>query len=161
MIRLKVEPLTRAGFAGFGEVIDFAGAAPVPINQGFAERFPDLARVDTDTQGGATAISLFRGAPRPLPIAIELMERHPLGSQAFYPLQDRDWLIVVAENPRSSGTFRAFRAHGRQGINYARGVWHHPVLSLDPDAEFLIVDRKGAGDNFEEVPVTERIVVEP
>ena len=150
---LAIEPLTRANFAPFGDVIEMEGAQHYPINQGFAERFHDLARIDTSTHDGETIISLFRGRPRPTPIEIGFVERHPLGSQGFYPLQERDWLIVVAEPDLQ--TLRAFRASGRQGINYARNVWHYPLLVLGQDSDFLIIDRKGAGNNLEEAQLPE------
>jgi ureidoglycolate lyase len=79
------------------------------------------------------------------------MERHPLGSQMFYPLQDRPWLVLVAEDVQDMASYRAFTASGRQGVNYARNVWHHPLLALDPESRFLILDRKGPGNNLEEV----------
>ena len=150
---LAIEPLTRANFAPFGDVIEMAGAQHYPINQGFAERFHDLARIDTSTHDGETIISLFRGRPRPTPIEIGFVERHPLGSQGFYPLQERDWLIVVAEPDLQ--TLRAFRASGRQGINYARNIWHYPLLVLGQESDFLIIDRKGAGNNLEEAQLPE------
>lgn len=161
--RLKIEPLTRSGFARFGDVIEMAGAHHYPINQGYAERFHDLARIDTEAENGETIINLFHGKPRPLPIEIALVERHPLGSQAFYPLQDRDWLIVVAEAAPapSVDTLRAFRATGRQGINYARNVWHSPLLVLEQEADFLVVDRKGPGNNLEEVTLPQPAVLAP
>ncbi len=159
--RLKIEPLTRSGFAPFGDVIEMTGAQHYPINQGYAERFHDLARIDTDAEKGETIISLFRGKPRPLPIEIGFVERHPLGSQAFYPLQDRDWLIVVAEQGPAPAieTLRAFRASGRQGINYARNAWHFPLLVLDRDSDFLVVDRKGPGNNLEEVTLPGAVIL--
>lgn len=156
---LRPEPLTRAAFGPFGDVIAADGTTHYPINQGFAERFHDLARIDTGLEGGATIVSLFRGEPRPSPIAINLVERHPLGSQAFYPLQDRDWLIVVAGQASDLRSLRAFRATGRQGVNYARNAWHHPLLVLEPGSWFLIVDRKGPGDNLQEVWFTQAGVV--
>jgi ureidoglycolate lyase len=161
-MRLAIEPLTRQAFAPFGDVIETEGAHHYPINQGFAERFHDLARADTSAEGGETIISVFRGKPRPRPVEIVFVERHPLGSQAFYPLQDRDWLIVVAQSdaPPSAATLRAFRASGRQGINYARNVWHYPLLVLDRESEFLIVDRKGTGNNLEEVELPEAAILE-
>jgi ureidoglycolate lyase len=146
---LKPEPLTRAAFRPFGEVIEMAGAAHFTINQGFTERFDDLCGVDVE--GGATNVSLFLGQPRPDPIAIRLMERHPLGAQAFIPLQDRPWLVLVAEDAADAASFRAFTATGLQGVNYARNVWHHPLLVLDADSRFLVIDRKGPGNNLEEV----------
>ena len=148
---MKIEPLTKTGFAPFGEVIEIDGAQHFPINQGFAERFNDLASVDAE----AINISIVTANPRPRPIAIRLMERHPIGSQIFYPLQDRPWLVVVCGDPKDSTSFRAFSAAGRQGINYARNAWHHPLLVLEAESRFLVVDRKGPGANLEEVSIDE------
>lgn len=148
---LKPEPLTKQAFAPFGDVVETEGAAHYGINQGFAERFNDLANVDVTSDGGGTNVSLCEAKPRPLPIAIKLMERHPLGSQIFFPLQDQPWLVVVCTDPHDAATYRAFTATGRQGVNYARSVWHHPLLVLDSASRFLIVDRKGPGTNLEEV----------
>lgn len=149
-IILRPQPLTKAGFARFGEVIELEGAHHYGINQGFTERFHKLAEADTAAEGGSAIISMFVGEPRPAPIEIKLMERHPLGSQAFYPLQDRDWLVVVADDPLTPQSLYAFTATGQQGVNYARNVWHHPLLVLDPGSRFLIVDRKGPEKNLEE-----------
>jgi ureidoglycolate lyase len=148
---IKPVPLTKAAFAAFGDVIEQDGSVPLAINQGFAERFNDLASIDVSTRGGSASVNLFTASPRPNPIAIMLMERHPLGSQMFYPLQDRPWLVLVCADPLVPASYRAFTATGRQGVNYARNVWHHPLLVLDPDSRFLIVDRKGPGNNLEEV----------
>ena len=152
---MKIESLTRAGFAPFGDVIEIDGAQHYPINQGFAERFNDLAHVDVSAEDGSVNVSIVTASVRPQPIAIKLMERHPLGSQIFYPLQDRPWLVVVCGDPHDIKTFRVFRATGRQGINYARNAWHHPLLVLDADSRFLVVDRKGPGKNLEEVWIEE------
>jgi ureidoglycolate lyase len=146
MITLKPEPLTAAAFKPFGDVVEIDGAQHYPINQGFAERYNDLAQVDAS----ATNVSIVVARPRPNPIMLELMERHPLGSQIFYPLQDRWWLVVVCGDPGDHATFRAFAATGRQGVNYARNVWHHPLLVVDADSRFMVVDRKGDGVNLEE-----------
>lgn len=148
-ILLRPEPLTRGAFARFGDVIETEGHAHVAINQGFAERFNDLARIDTTGEGGEMAVSLFLGEPQSPPISLKLVERHPLGSQLFFPLQGDDWIIVVAEAAEPTA-LRAFRASGRQGVNVARNVWHHPLLAPKPQSRFLIVDRKGPGVNLEE-----------
>lgn len=157
-VRLIPEPLTRAAFAPFGDVIETSGAQSFAINAGFAERFHDLARIDVTAEGGRTLVNIFRGQPRPKPLRLTLMERHPLGSQAFVPLHDRDWLVVVAAgaDPLDPGALRAFRAGGRQGVNYARNVWHHPLIVLAPDHEFVVIDRGGDGANLQEVPFPDR-----
>lgn len=152
------QPLTRAAFRPFGEVIEMEGSAHFTINQGFTERFNDLANVDVATEGGLTNVSLFLGQPRPMPAEIRLMERHPLGCQVFLPLQDRPWLVLVAEDVHDASSYRAFTATGRQGVNYARNVWHHPLLVLDADSRFVVVDRKGPGNNLEEVWFAEDFV---
>ncbi len=151
MRQLKPQALTRDVFAPFGEVIEMQGHPSIAINQGFALRFNDLAGVDVAMEGGATNISLFLRQPRPVPIEIKLMERHPLGSQTFIPLQDRPWLVLVCEDVHDLDSYRAFAASGMQGINYGRNVWHHPLLVHDADSRFLIVDRKGPGNNLDEV----------
>jgi ureidoglycolate lyase len=148
MPELKVEALTPAAFAAFGAVIaaDAAGRT-FAINQGTTRRYHALATVDLDS--GQAAISLARAQPFKLPLTISMLERHPLGSQAFVPLQGARWLVVVADSTES--TPRAFLADRGQGVQYHRGTWHHPLLALDAGGDFLIVDRIGMGDNCEEV----------
>ena len=151
MIELRPRPLTKAAFAPYGDVVEMNGAEHFTINQGFAERFDDLAQINVSDEGGQVKTSLFTAKLRPQPVAINMMERHPLGSQLFYPLQDRPWLVVVCGDPNDSGSFRAFRASGQQGVNYAKNTWHFPLLIRDEASRFLIIDRKGPGNNLEEV----------
>jgi ureidoglycolate lyase len=152
---LLIEPLTRAAFAPFGDVVEAADHPTITINQGFAERVNGLAKVETAGTGAVVNISLFKALKRPFPIEIKMMERHPLGSQLFYPLQDTEWLIVVCTDPRETESYRAFRATGRQGVNYAANVWHHPLLALSDNERFFVVDRGDASatpaNNLEEV----------
>jgi len=157
MNTLTLEPLTRAAFKPFGDVIELDGAQHFPINGGTTERFHDLARVDVGAEeGGRPLINVFRGQPRAQPVEIAMMERHPLGSQAFLPLGVVSYLVVVAP----AGEFdvsrlRAFLTRGWQGVNYARGVWHHPLIVLDVAADFIVVDRGGKEANCEETYLLE------
>jgi len=151
MHQISIAPLTKIAFAPYGEVVEMDGCDLVSINQGFAARFDTLAKVDVATGGASVNISLFVAKPRPLPIDVKLMERHPLGTQLFFPLQDRPWLVLVCADPFVPASFRAFEANGRQGVNYARNIWHHPLLVLTDEEHFLVVDRKGPGNNLEEV----------
>ncbi|MBV8626290.1 MAG: ureidoglycolate lyase, partial [Paraburkholderia sp.] len=88
MKTLQMERLTREAFAPFGDVIELAGARHFPINGGTTERFHDLATIDTAVDGGRPLVNVFRGQPHSLPLTISMMERHPLGSQAFLPLAE-------------------------------------------------------------------------
>jgi ureidoglycolate lyase len=150
-----VEPLSATTFAAFGDVIDTQGAEPFQINDGYALRFDDLAALDLTCGGGKPCVSIFRAVARSLPITIRMLERHPLGSQAFIPLSGHDYLVVVAlaEDSEPFESVRAFRANPTQGVNYHRGVWHHPLLALNSGDDFLVIDRKGSGNNLQEMRV--------
>jgi ureidoglycolate lyase len=148
---LKPEPLTKDAFAPFGDVVEIDGHTPLYINQGFALRFDNIARIDVAAEDGQSKVSLFTASPRPTPIEINMMERHPLGSQLFYPLQNKQWLVVVCADPTDSKTFRAFSATGRQGVNYHRNIWHFPLLVFASESRFIVVDRIGPGNNLDEV----------
>lgn len=152
MRTLPIEPLTKAAFAPFGDVIETEGSAHFLINNGSTQRFDRLADVQLGTEQDQAVISIFRARTLPMPLTVRMLERHPLGSQAFIPLLGNAFLIVVApagDVPRSEDV-RAFISDGRQGINYHKGVWHHPVLALHDQDDFLIVDRKGPGNNCDE-----------
>lgn len=147
---IRPKPLTKADFALFGTVLETEGAETLVINDGMATRFHDLAKVDVATDAGGPAISIFRAEPRNLPLDIAMFERHPLASQAFHPISGRPWLVVVASDDGGRpGEIHAFLASGAQGVNYARSVWHHPLLALGEASDFLVVDRAGP-DNLEE-----------
>lgn len=154
MPALPLVPLTRAGFAAFGEVIMLDGARHFTINQGNTERYHALASADPGADG-QTILSLFRAQPRQLPLAITMMERHPLASQAFVPLtQDpaAEYLVLVAPpGAFDPAQLRAFLCRGFQGVNYAKGVWHHPLIALHRVSDFLVMDRSGPGQNCDEV----------
>ena len=148
-VTLTPRPLTRAAFAPFGEVIETAHAESRLVNDGNARRFHDLAAIDVAEGGGRPLLNIFRARPLAPPIPIRLMERHPLGSQAFVPLGSRPFLVVVAPPGEAVApeALRAFRAEDGQGVNYRRGVWHHPLLALGGESDFLVIDRGGPGEN--------------
>ncbi|MBB2930803.1 ureidoglycolate lyase [Paraburkholderia silvatlantica] len=153
---LQMEPLTREAFAPFGDVIELDGARHFPINGGTTERFHDLAAIDVNEAGGRPIVSVFRAQPRAWPVEIAMMERHPLGSQAFVPLGDAGYAVVVAP----AGAFdpaglRAFWAGRGQGINYAKGVWHHPLLAFGRVSDFVVIDRGGTQPNCDEIALGE------
>jgi len=148
---LQIEPLTAEGFAPFGQVIDLDGAHHYPINNGMTERYHDLARVELGGVNPRPLISIFRGQPYALPLDLKLVERHPLGSQAFYPLGTHSWLVIVAEDNSGRPTRpRAFRPAPGQGVNIAMNTWHGVLTVLGREGDFLVVDRGGEGNNLEE-----------
>ena len=151
MPAIAIEPLTKAAFAPFGQVIELEGANHYAINAGMTERYHDLARIELGGVHARPLVSIFRGKPYALPLALQMVERHPLGSQAFYPLGDANWLVVAAEDdggkPKAP---RAFRPVPGQGVNIAMNTWHGVLTPLSAPADFLVVDRGGDGNNLEE-----------
>jgi ureidoglycolate lyase len=148
---LRAEPLTRAAFAPFGDVIQEDGAESYLINDGNTLRIHDLCNVDAGENGRAL-VSLFRALDTiALPYRPRLLECHPLGSQAFIPREVARFLIVVAAAGKTPnpGQLQAFVTDGVQGVNYAPGVWHLPLCSFS-HATFAVVDRGGPGKNLRE-----------
>lgn len=156
MRRVMPKALTAEAFAPYGEVISAReGVERYPINYGATTRFNALAHVDAATDGGAPIISIFRSTPLPA-LVLKIMERHPVGSQAFMPLNGRPYLVAVA--PRGEldpAKIEVFLASGDQGVNYAAGTWHHYSLALGEVSDFLVVDRAGSGANLDEVALEE------
>jgi ureidoglycolate lyase len=157
---MKIQKLTREAFAAFGDVITKEGAHHYPINNGTTERFHDLAQIDVADGHGKPLVSLMQSQPRQLPLEVTIMERHPLGSQAFIPLSNNPYLVLVAPhgvfNPHG---LRPFLAQAGQGVNYAKGVWHHALVALYEVSEFIVIDRGGVGSNCEEVHLGEPVII--
>ena len=151
MKTLIAQPLTKAAFEPFGQVLTTKGAHHYPINAGMTERFHDLAKIEIAGETGRPLISIFRGQPYAMPLSLTMVERHPLGSQAFMPLHDRPFLVIVApdENGRP-GTPLVFMTQPGKGINIGRNVWHGVLTALEAEGDFLVVDRGGEGNNLQE-----------
>ena len=148
---IRAEPLTKQAFQAFGNVLETEGVNPQQINFGNTQKFGELAEVRT-TGNGFAQISIYRSTAIVTPFRIQLMECHPLGSQAFYPLHHRPFPVVVAKAGDIPGPadIRVFLSNGRQGVNLFAGVWHHYQLTLGQDSDYLVVDRGGEGDNYRE-----------
>ena len=159
--KLTIRPLTQEAFAPFGTVIEANPAAMRHINGGTTERYHALAEAEAVGEDARVIINLFRGSPRAFPYAVDMMERHPFGSQSFSPIDDRPWLVVVAEDDGGRpGRPQVFRAGGRQGVNYRRNVWHHPLIAVGGVSDFIVVDRLGGGVNLEEFFFDKPFVIE-
>jgi ureidoglycolate lyase len=149
MMSIFPEPLTIAAFAPFGDVVDAAGTPDRMINAGLCARFHDRARIDIAE--GRAGLSVFHAVARSLPYAFDLVERHPLGSQAFLPMTQAPFLVIVAPDEQGTpGTPRAFLTNGAQGINLHRGTWHGVLTPLQAPGLFAVLDRIGEGANLEE-----------
>ncbi len=147
--QLKVKPLTREDFAAFGDVVESEGRDSYFINNGMAERFHALAKVETRGDGSYPVISLVKSKKFEFPRKVDHVEYHPLGSQAFLPLDQTPFVVVVAkagEAPEDDD-LHAFVTNGNQGINYHAGTWHHVLLTPYAEMDFICVDRDGEGNN--------------
>ena len=146
---IVIEPLTRKAFTPFGDVLDIVDSRPLMINRGVCARYSDLARLDLDADG-RLGVSIFEAKAYTLPFRLEMLERHPEGSQAFLPTTQNPFLVIVAEDERGIPVNpRAFMTSPGQGINYHRGTWHG-VLSPLEDSRFFVIDRIGDSANLEE-----------
>ena len=145
-------PLTAEAFAPFGDVIEASDRArQMPINYGHGTRFHDLAAIDVGDGGGRAIVSIFRAKPLG-ELVLRVFERHPLGSQSFVPLGGRPYLVAVAPaGDFDPAKLTVFRAAPGQGVNYAKGTWHHFLLALEAESDFLVIDREGAGENLDEL----------
>ncbi|WP_428928114.1 ureidoglycolate lyase [Marinibacterium sp. SX1] len=149
MSDIVIEPLSQAAFAPFGDVLDTAGSPDKVINQGLCGRYHDRATLDFGD--GRAGISVFDAEPRALPLVLDMVERHPEGSQAFVPMSRKPFLVIVApDEDGRPGRPRAFRTAPGQGVNYHRGTWHGVLTPLFGPGLFAVVDRIGAGDNLQE-----------
>ncbi len=149
--RIRAVELTKEAFAPFGSVIEKDGAENFPINNDNCQRYHNLAKADVTGKDGAVGISIFSAKPYALPVRLSMVERHPLGSQAFYPLYGRSWLVIACEDSSDGpGNPKAFVANRDQGVSFNRGVWHGVLTPLGIQSDFIVVDRVGEGDNQEE-----------
>ncbi|MBO6775243.1 MAG: ureidoglycolate lyase [Marinibacterium sp.] len=149
MTRVSIEPLIAEAFQPFGDVLDISGAPDRMINQGLCGRYHDRARLQF--LDGRAGVSLFNAEPRTLPYRLEMVERHPDGSQTFIPMTQKPFLVIVApDTAQGPGLPRAFRTAPGQAINFLRNTWHGVLTPLTAPGLFAVVDRIGPGANLEE-----------
>ena len=146
---IKPIRITKENFSKYGDMISTKDIKPLKINNGYAKRYDGIANLNTSNDNGETTISIFSALKRSFPLKIDMMEKHPLGSQAFIPMKETTFLVFVApkgEKP-SLDKVEAFIVPPGIGVNYNPGIWHFPLISTE-DMNFLVVDRKGLGDNL-------------
>ena len=148
-IIINPKPITKENFSKFGDMITTDNLKPIEINNGYAKRFDGIANLNTAKDNGETTISIFSALKRNFPMKIDMMEKHPLGSQAFIPMKETTFLAFVAPHGEKPdlNKIESFIIPPGIGINYNPGTWHFPLISTE-DMNFLVVDRKGSGDNL-------------
>ncbi len=157
---VRCQPLTAETFAPFGDILECAGAPDKVINAGLCGRFHDRASLDFGD--GRAGISIFKAEPRSLPYTLDLLERHPEGSQAFIPMSEHPFLVTVAQDDGGRpGTPLAFLTAPGQAINLHRGTWHGVLTPLHLPGLFAVVDRIGPGANLQEFSLDPPWLVTP
>ena len=148
-ITITPKKITKENFSKFGELITTDDIKPISINDGYAKRFDGIANLDTSKDNGEATISIFSALKRTFPMNIDMMEQHPLGSQAFIPMKETTFLSFVAPNDDKPdlNKVEAFIIPPGLGVNYKTGTWHFPLIATE-NMNFLVVDRKGSGDNL-------------
>ena len=141
--------ISRSNFAKFGDLISTTDISPMDINAGYAKRYDNLANINTSKENGESIVSIFSAIKRTFPMKIDMMEKHPLGSQAFIPMKETIFLVFVAPSGDKPDLdkLESFIIPKGIGINYNPGIWHFPLISTE-DMNFLVVDRKGSGNNL-------------
>ena len=141
--------INKENFLKFGDVISTKNIEPININNGYAKRFDGIANLNTSKDNGETTISIFAALKRDFPMKIDMMEKHPLGSQAFIPMKETTFLVLVAPEGEKPDIkkIESFVVPPGIGVNYNPGTWHFPLISTE-DMNFLVVDRKGSGNNL-------------
>ena len=148
-ITISPKPITKENFSKYGDMITTDDIKPLEINNGYAKRFDAIANLDTSKNNGETTICIFSALKRTFPMKIDMMEKHPLGSQAFIPIKETTFLCFVAPLGASPeiDKIQSFIIPPKTGINYKPGIWHFPLISTE-DTDFLVIDRKGSGENL-------------
>ena len=148
-IKIKPKMANKKNFKKFGQIIDTSKKKYFRINDGFAKRYDNLGKINTSINKGKTIVSIFSAKKRRFPMKIDMMEKHPLGSQAFVPMKETSFLVFVAPkgNQPNLTKIESFRIPKQTGINLNPGVWHFPLISMK-DMNFLVIDRKGKGKNL-------------
>jgi len=146
---IKPIKINRSNFATYGDLISAEDINPIDINAGYAKRFDNLADLNTSIGGGKAIVSIFSALKRTFPMKIDMMEKHPLGSQAFVPMKETIFLSFVAPpgDAPEINKIQSFIIPPKMGINYKPGIWHFPLISTE-DTDFLVIDRKGSGNNI-------------
>jgi ureidoglycolate lyase len=161
---VRARPLTREAYAPFGRVIAGEGD-PRSANQGSARKYEHLVPLENRRAGAIANVSVFRCTPRELPFEIALLEKHPASTQIFVPMNAVRYLVVVAHGGDAPdlSTLAAFVATGTQGVSYAPGTWHHPMIALDAVTDFacIVFEDGTATDCVEhEIAPSRRVFVE-
>jgi len=163
---IQIQPLTQESFSAFGDVIEKENHDFFAINQGLTQRYHALSVAQISGDNTAVGISIFHNlCATQIPFKIDILERHPHGSQSFIPLQQQKFIIIVAlpldQTQPNEQKIYAFLSNGKQGVTYHQGAWHHPLITLEAKSDFLVVDRIGGGQNCDVHPlVVSRWVVE-
>ena len=148
-LTIKPKIITKENFRTFGDMITTEDIKPIEINEGYAKRYDGIASLDAQKDNGVSTISIFSALKRSFPMKVDMMEKHPLGSQAFIPMKETTFLAFVAPegDKPDLNKIEAFIIPKGIGVNYNAGIWHFPLISTE-DMNFLVVDRKGDGDNL-------------
>ena len=148
-IIVKPKPISKGNFSKFGDMITTKDLDPIEINNGYAKRYDNILNLNTSKNKGETTISIFSALKRTFPMKIDMMEKHPLGSQAFIPMKETTFLAFVAPkgDKLDLNKIESFIIPPGIGINFNPGTWHFPLISTEV-MNFLVVERKGLGNNL-------------
>ena len=139
--------LNKENFSSYGDVLSIENSDSILINEGYAQKHFNLATLDATQNGGKSALHIYVAKQREFPLKINMLEKHPHFSQAFIPRSNKPFLVLVCLGDESPdlNTLQAFITNGDQGVHYKRGIWHFPLISIEDDEQFIVLDRTDCG----------------
>ena len=149
-MNLQIKKISKENFSQYGQLISTEDIDSQNINEETTKSFYDLVNIEVYGDDKLCRVNIFKSQKRTFPLVINMLENHPLSSQAFIPLQQTDFIVVVApisHNP-DINLIEAFHVSPEEGINFKPKVWHFPLIATE-DSSFLTIDKKDSENNLE------------
>ena len=149
-MNLEIKKITKKNFLQYGQLISTNDIESKKINKNTTNSFYDLVDIEVFGHDKKIRVNIFKAKKRNFPLKIDMLENHPLGSQAFIPLQKTNFIVVVAPiAPKPDiNLIEAFYLSSEEGVNFKAKVWHFPLIAIQ-DSNFLIIDKKVEKNNLE------------
>jgi len=150
IMNLQIKKISKDNFSKYGQLVSTKDIESQNINEETTKSFYDLVNIEIYGDDKKCRVNIFKSIKRNFPLEVNMLENHPLSSQAFIPLQKTNFIVVVA--PISSepdiNLIETFLISPEEGINFKPKVWHFPLIATE-NSNFLTIDKKDSANNIE------------